>query len=80
MVRVFEEISFDERGLVPCVVQDEASAEVLMLAYVNEKALQLTVDTGEMHFYSRSRDEIWRKGETSGATMTVRQTRPSSTA
>jgi phosphoribosyl-AMP cyclohydrolase / phosphoribosyl-ATP pyrophosphohydrolase len=72
---VFAEISFDERGLVPCVVQDEASAEVLMLAYVNEKALQLTVDTGEMHFYSRSRDEIWRKGETSGMTMAVRQLR-----
>jgi phosphoribosyl-AMP cyclohydrolase / phosphoribosyl-ATP pyrophosphohydrolase len=72
---VFQEISFDERGLVPCVVQDEASAEVLMLAYTNEKALQMTVDTGEMHFYSRSREEIWRKGETSGATMTVRQLR-----
>ncbi len=72
---MFAEISFDERGLVPCVVQDEASAEVLMLAYVNEKALQLSVDTGQMHFYSRSRDEIWRKGETSGMTMTVRQLR-----
>src|ERR1700733_10378900 len=46
-----------------------------MLAYVNEKALQLSVDTGEMHFYNRSRDEIWRKGETSGATMAVRQLR-----
>ena len=72
---MFDEIAFDERGLAPCVVQDEATAEVLLLAYVNEKALQLTVDTGEMHFYSRSRDEIWRKGETSGATMTVRQLR-----
>jgi phosphoribosyl-ATP pyrophosphohydrolase/phosphoribosyl-AMP cyclohydrolase len=72
---VFDEITFDERGLVPCVVQDEASAEVLMLAYVSEKALQMTVDTGEMHFYSRSREEIWRKGETSGATMAVRQLR-----
>src|ERR1700733_11470478 len=46
-----------------------------MLAYVNEKALQLSVDTGEMHFFSRSRGEIWRKGETSGATMAVRQLR-----
>ena len=46
-----------------------------MLAYVNEKALQLTVDTGQMHFFSRSRDEIWRKGETSGMTMTVKQLR-----
>jgi len=72
---VFEEIAFDERGLVPCVVQDEASAEVLMLAYVNEKALQLTLDTGEMHFFSRSRNSIWRKGEESGATMAVRRLR-----
>ncbi|HVT00322.1 MAG TPA: bifunctional phosphoribosyl-AMP cyclohydrolase/phosphoribosyl-ATP diphosphatase HisIE [Solirubrobacterales bacterium] len=72
---MFAEIDFDERGLVPCVVQDEASAEVLMLGYVDEEALQLTVDTGEMHFYSRSRGEIWRKGETSGATMAVRQLR-----
>ena len=72
---MFDEISFDERGLVPCVVQDETSAEVLMLAYVNAKALQMTVDTGEMHFFSRSRGEIWRKGETSGATMAVRQLR-----
>jgi phosphoribosyl-AMP cyclohydrolase / phosphoribosyl-ATP pyrophosphohydrolase len=70
-----DEIAFDQRGLVPCIVQDERTAEVLMLAYVNEKALQLTVETGEMHFYSRSRDEIWRKGEESGATMAVRQLR-----
>src|ERR1700761_2727551 len=72
---MFEEISFDERGLVPCVVQDEASAEVLMLAYVNAKALEMTLDTGEMHFFSRSRDEIWRKGESSGMTMAVKQLR-----
>jgi phosphoribosyl-ATP pyrophosphohydrolase/phosphoribosyl-AMP cyclohydrolase len=70
-----DEIAFDERGLVPCVVQDEASAEVLMLAYLNEEALRLTRETGEMHFFSRSRGEIWRKGETSGATMAVRQLR-----
>jgi phosphoribosyl-ATP pyrophosphohydrolase/phosphoribosyl-AMP cyclohydrolase len=75
MGSVFDEIDFDERGLVPCVVQDEASAEVLMLAYVNEEALRLTLDTGEMHFFSRSRDAIWRKGETSGETMAVRQLR-----
>jgi phosphoribosyl-AMP cyclohydrolase / phosphoribosyl-ATP pyrophosphohydrolase len=70
-----DEISFDERGLVPVVVQDEASAEVLMLAYANAKALELTRETGEMHFFSRSRDEIWRKGETSGMTMAVKQLR-----
>ncbi len=72
---MFDEISFDERGLVPCVVQDEATGEVLMLAYANRKALELTLETGEMHFFSRSRDEIWRKGETSGATMAVKQLR-----
>jgi phosphoribosyl-AMP cyclohydrolase / phosphoribosyl-ATP pyrophosphohydrolase len=72
---VSPEIDFDERGLVPCVVQDEASGEVLMLAYLNEEALRRTVDTGEMHFFSRSREEIWRKGETSGQTMAVRQLR-----
>ena len=75
MALVFDEIDFDERGLVPCVVQDEASAEVLMLAYANEEALRLTLQTGEMHFFSRSRDAIWRKGETSGETMAVRQLR-----
>jgi phosphoribosyl-ATP pyrophosphohydrolase/phosphoribosyl-AMP cyclohydrolase len=72
---VFEEIAFDERGLVPVVVQDEATGEVLMLAFANAKALELTLETGEMHFYSRSRGEIWRKGETSGATMAVRRLR-----
>jgi phosphoribosyl-ATP pyrophosphohydrolase/phosphoribosyl-AMP cyclohydrolase len=72
---MLDEISFDERGLVPCIVQDEASAEVLLLAYANRKALELTLETGEMHFFSRSRGEIWRKGETSGATLTVRQLR-----
>ena len=72
---MLDEISFDGRGLVPVVVQDEASAEVLMLAYANRKALEMTLETGEMHFFSRSRDEIWRKGETSGATMAVNQLR-----
>jgi phosphoribosyl-ATP pyrophosphohydrolase/phosphoribosyl-AMP cyclohydrolase len=72
---MLDEISFDERGLVPCVVQHEATGEVLMLAYANRKALELTLETKEMHFYSRSREEIWRKGETSGATMAVRQLR-----
>ncbi|MFT3865394.1 MAG: bifunctional phosphoribosyl-AMP cyclohydrolase/phosphoribosyl-ATP diphosphatase HisIE [Solirubrobacterales bacterium] len=72
---MLDEISFDERGLVPCVVQDASSGEVLMLAYANREALELTLRTGEMHFYSRSREEIWRKGETSGATMAVKQLR-----
>ena len=72
---MFGEIAFDERGLVPCVMQDHASGEVLTLGYMNEEALRLTVDTGEVHFFSRSRNEIWHKGETSGNLQRVRQLR-----
>lgn len=72
---MFEQIEFDERGLAPCVAQDFASGEVLTLAYVNEESLRLTVETGEMHFYSRSRGKIWRKGEESGNVMRLRQLR-----
>jgi phosphoribosyl-ATP pyrophosphohydrolase/phosphoribosyl-AMP cyclohydrolase len=70
-----DEIEFDERGLVPCVAQDFASGEVLTLAYANEESLRLTLETGELHFYSRSREEIWRKGETSGNVLRLRQLR-----
>lgn len=69
------EINFDERGLVPCVVQDASTGEVLTVAYVNELALERTAETGEMHFWSRSRDELWRKGETSGNVQRVRELR-----
>lgn len=72
---MFGEIEFDERGLAPCVVQDVATGEVLMLAYVNARSLELTEETGDLHLYSRSRGELWRKGETSGAFMRVRQLR-----
>jgi len=72
---VFGEIEFDQRGLAPCVVQDFASGEVLMFAYVNARSLELTLETGDLHLYSRSREELWRKGETSGAYMRLRQLR-----
>ena len=68
-------IRFDERGLVPCVMQDWRTGEVLTLAYMNADALQLTRQTGEIHLYSRSRDELWRKGDTSGNVQRVRQLR-----
>jgi phosphoribosyl-ATP pyrophosphohydrolase/phosphoribosyl-AMP cyclohydrolase len=70
-----EEIRFDDDGLVPCVMQDARTGEVLTLAYMNEEALRLTRETGEMHFWSRSRSEIWHKGATSGNTMKVRALR-----
>ena len=72
---MFEQVKFDERGLAPVVAQDHASGEVLTLAYANEEALRLTLETGEVHFYSRSREEIWRKGETSGNVLKLRQLR-----
>jgi phosphoribosyl-ATP pyrophosphohydrolase/phosphoribosyl-AMP cyclohydrolase len=69
------EIRFDEAGLVPCVMQDARTGEVLTVAYMNEEALARTRETGEMHFWSRSRGELWRKGETSGNVMRVRALR-----
>ena len=69
------DVAFDERGLVPCIVQDWRSGEVLTLAWMNAESLELTRQTGEIHFYSRSRQELWRKGATSGNTMGVRAIR-----
>jgi phosphoribosyl-AMP cyclohydrolase / phosphoribosyl-ATP pyrophosphohydrolase len=70
-----EQVAYDGDGLVPCVVQDWNSGEVLMLAYMNERALQRTQDTGQLHLWSRSREEQWHKGATSGNTQTVRALR-----
>jgi phosphoribosyl-AMP cyclohydrolase / phosphoribosyl-ATP pyrophosphohydrolase len=72
---MFEQVKFDERGLVPCIAQDADTGEVLTLAYANEEALRLSVASGEMHFFSRSRERIWRKGEESGHVMRLRQLR-----
>jgi len=70
-----DEISYDERGLVPCIVQDWRTGEVLTLAYMNAEALSRTRETGEMHFWSRSRDELWHKGATSGNTQRLKALR-----
>lgn len=72
---MLEQVKFDQRGLVPCVAQDADSGEVLTLAYANEEALRLTVETGEVHFFSRSRGRLWRKGEESGNVLKLRQLR-----
>ncbi|MDB2243629.1 phosphoribosyl-AMP cyclohydrolase [Halorubrum ezzemoulense] len=69
------EVDFGEDGLVPAVAQDADSGEVLMLAYVSPEALARTRETGEAHYYSRSREEIWHKGNTSGHTQSVREVR-----
>lgn len=68
-------ISFDDRGLAPCVMQDARTGEVLTLAYMNEESLLLTLEKREIHLFSRSRNEIWHKGETSGNVQRVRQLR-----
>src|SRR6478609_9853311 len=65
-------IAFDEDGLVACVIQDWASGEVLTLAYMNREALERTRATGELHLWSRSRQELWHKGATSGNTQAVK--------
>jgi phosphoribosyl-ATP pyrophosphohydrolase/phosphoribosyl-AMP cyclohydrolase len=72
---MFSELKFDERGLVPCVAQDAGSGEVLTLAYMNDEALRLSVESGEVHFFSRSRERIWRKGEESGYVLRLRELR-----
>jgi phosphoribosyl-ATP pyrophosphohydrolase/phosphoribosyl-AMP cyclohydrolase len=69
---MFPEIRYDENGLVPCVAQDFATGEVLTLAYVSAESLERTMETGDLHFFSRSRQEIWRKGETSGNFLRLR--------
>lgn len=65
------EPAYDERGLAPAIVQDATTLSVLMLGYVNESSLSATYNTGKMHFWSRSRDALWQKGETSGHSMSV---------
>ncbi|MDX1658935.1 MAG: phosphoribosyl-AMP cyclohydrolase [Nitriliruptorales bacterium] len=67
-----DDVRFDDRGLVPAIVQQYDTGEVLTLAYMNAQALERTLQTGETHFWSRSRGELWHKGETSGNTQTVR--------
>lgn len=66
------EIKWDEKGLVPVVAQDYRTKDVLMVAYMDSQALELTLETGKAHYYSRSRQKIWFKGEESGHTQEVK--------
>lgn len=65
------ELQFDERGLIPAVVQDATTRQVLMVAWMNAESLRLTHETGETHFWSRSRRQLWHKGATSGNVQRV---------
>ena len=69
------EFNYDQNGLIPAVLQDVDTAEVLMVAWMNEEALERTRESGQAHFWSRSREELWHKGSTSGNVMYVREIR-----
>lgn len=66
------DLKYDEKGLITCVTQDYLTKEVLMVAYMNKESLQKTIDTKIMHYFSRSRNELWKKGETSGHYQAVK--------
>jgi len=66
-----EELAFDDKGLIPAIVQDAATKEVLTLAYMNKESLEKSLETGETWFFSRSRQELWHKGATSGNTQKI---------
>lgn len=69
---ISDDLKYDAAGLIPAVVQDADSGEVLMVAYMNRESLQTTLETGKTHFWSRSRQSYWMKGESSGHTQEVR--------
>jgi len=71
-VKIIDNLKFNEKGLIPAVAQDADTGEVLMLGYMNEEALRRTLSSGEVWFYSRSRQELWHKGATSGNRIKVR--------
>jgi phosphoribosyl-AMP cyclohydrolase len=66
-------LKYDDKGLIPAIVQDVENGDVLMLAYMNETSLKQTIETGFTHFWSRSRQKYWKKGETSGAVQAVKE-------
>ncbi len=67
------ELKFDEKGLIPAIIQEANTGEVLMVAYMDKKAVEMTLSTGFTHFWSRSRKKYWKKGETSGNVQEVKE-------
>ncbi len=74
-MKLLDELKFDDRGLIPVVLQDAATGEILMLAYMNRESLAKTLETGLCHYWSRSRRKLWLKGESSGHVQKVREIR-----
>jgi len=70
---MLKELKYDEKGLIPAIIQDINTGEVLMMAYMNENSLKMTLETGYTHFWSRSRQKYWKKGETSGNVQEVKE-------
>jgi phosphoribosyl-AMP cyclohydrolase len=68
----YEQLKFDGNGLIPAIIQDQKTGRVLMMAWMNRASLEKTIETGKTHFWSRSRQKFWMKGETSGHTQTVK--------
>ncbi|CAA6604704.1 Phosphoribosyl-AMP cyclohydrolase [Rhodospirillaceae bacterium LM-1] len=66
MKRIFSQVSFDSHGLIPAIAQDHQTGQVLMMAWMNREALEETLNTGQVCYWSRSRSKLWRKGESSG--------------
>jgi phosphoribosyl-AMP cyclohydrolase len=69
------QLAFDQNGLIPAIAQDATTKKVLMMAWMNKEALQKTLETGEAHYWSRSRQELWHKGATSGGIQHVHEVR-----
>jgi phosphoribosyl-AMP cyclohydrolase len=72
-MKFLDEIKFDDKGLIPAIVQDYQNGEILMLAYMNRESLQKTLSSGKTHFWSRSRQKFWMKGESSGHIQEVKE-------
>ncbi|MFB6345431.1 MAG: bifunctional phosphoribosyl-AMP cyclohydrolase/phosphoribosyl-ATP diphosphatase HisIE [bacterium] len=70
---LIEPLTFNDKGLIPAITQDYSTGEIRMLAYMNEESLRKTIETGFAHYWSRSRQELWKKGETSGNTQRVKE-------
>src|ERR1700719_3330170 len=71
-MNIYDQLKFNANGLIPAIIQEQATGRVLMMAWMNRDSLQKTITTGKTHFWSRSRQKLWMKGETSGHTQVVK--------